>query len=49
MLQSLFDKNGDGLISREEAPNRLKDAFELLDRNKDGQLDSNELANLPGR
>jgi len=49
MLQSLFDKDGDGLISREEAPNRLKDAFELLDRNKDGQLDSNELANLPGR
>ena len=37
------DANGDKKLSKEEAPDRLKDNFERLDTNKDGQLDESEL------
>lgn len=41
-----FDKNGDGKISLDEAPDRMKENFKKLDRNGDGQVD---LSELPGR
>ncbi|MCZ6792441.1 MAG: DUF1080 domain-containing protein [Planctomycetota bacterium] len=37
------DQNGDGKISREEAPDRLKRAFGRVDGDKDGFLDDGEL------
>ncbi len=37
------DKNGDKKISKEEAPDRLKENFDRLDSNSDGQLDESEL------
>ncbi|HEY2412511.1 MAG TPA: redoxin domain-containing protein [Pirellulaceae bacterium] len=46
-LLLLLDKNSDGKISRAEAPQRLKNAFDLLDRNQDGELDAAELARIP--
>jgi len=46
-LLLLLDKNQDGKISRAEAPERLKNAFDLLDLNKDGELDAGELAKIP--
>ena len=42
MLKSA-DKNGDGKISKEEAPERLQQAFSRLDANGDGVLDQDEL------
>lgn len=41
-LIKLFDKNGDGKISLEEAPERLKENFGRLDANGDGQLEAKE-------
>lgn len=38
-----FDKNGDGKISKEEAPERLKDRFDQMDRNGDGYLDASDV------
>lgn len=37
------DANGDKKISKDEAPDRLKDNFDRIDTNKDGQLDFEEL------
>lgn len=37
------DKNGDGKLSREEAPERLQRAFDKIDANADGLLDEEEL------
>lgn len=41
-----LDKDGNGLISREEAPPRLQQRFDELDANHDGALDQQELAAL---
>lgn len=38
-----FDKNGDGKISLDEAPDRLKENFGRLDANGDGQIEASEL------
>ncbi len=38
-----FDTNKDGMISREEAPRRLRSLFPRLDQNEDGQLSPQEL------
>jgi Ca2+-binding EF-hand superfamily protein len=43
------DANGDKKLSKEEAPDRLKDQFERLDANKDGQLDAEELKEVIAR
>jgi Ca2+-binding EF-hand superfamily protein len=43
------DTNGDGKISKEEAPERLKENFDRLDANKDGFIDQTEAARLSGR
>ena len=37
-----FDADEDGLISKEEAPDRLKQRFDQLDSNGDGFLDEKE-------
>lgn len=37
------DKNGDGKLSKDEASERLKGAFDEIDTNKDGQIDADEL------
>ena len=44
------DKNQDKKISREEAEDapRLKEHFEKIDANKDGELDSEELKRAAG-
>jgi len=41
-----IDKNSDGKISKEEAPERLQERFSTLDANKDGFLDAGELSKL---
>lgn len=37
------DKNGDGKISRDEAPQQVQGAFDRLDSNGDGAIDKSEL------
>ena len=37
-----LDQNGDGKITKEEAPQQLKDAFGYVDTNKDGFIDLEE-------
>src|SRR5438046_1293018 len=39
-----LDKNGDGVLTRDELPPRLADAFDRFDTNKDGKLDRGEVA-----
>jgi Ca2+-binding EF-hand superfamily protein len=41
-----FDKNGDGVLTRDELPPRLAQAFDQADRNGDGKLDKQEVAAL---
>jgi Ca2+-binding EF-hand superfamily protein len=46
------DADGDGKISREEATDRMKENFDRIDANKDGQIDEAELRQMfagPGR
>jgi Ca2+-binding EF-hand superfamily protein len=43
------DANGDKKISKEEAPDRLKENFDRADRNGDGQLDEAELKEMVAR
>ena len=45
-ILSRLDKNGDGKISKEEAPERMKENFDRLDANKDGNLDPAELVRM---
>jgi HlyD family secretion protein len=41
-----IDKNSDGKVSKDEAPERLQESFDSLDTNKDGFLDAGELSKL---
>ena len=41
-----FDKNGDGVLTKDELPPRLAQAFDRIDANKDGKLDRQEVAAL---
>jgi hypothetical protein len=41
---SQLDKDGDGRVSRKEAPERMAEFFARLDTNADGFLDAEELA-----
>lgn len=38
-----MDKDGDGAISKEEAPERMKERFDDIDTDKDGKLSKDEL------
>lgn len=43
ILFTEMDKDGNGTISKEEAPERMQQKFAELDANADGQLDKSEL------
>lgn len=43
------DKDGDGKLSKEEAPERLSQRFDKIDRNSDGFIDREELTVLTER
>ena len=38
-----FDKDGDGKVSREEAPEPMRDRFDSIDSNGDGFLDQADM------
>lgn len=44
-----FDTDGDGRISRNEAPERMRSDFARIDTNGDGSLDADELQAMAGR
>ena len=46
-----WDANEDGIITRDEAPERMRDRFDSIDANGDGMLETEELENMlpPGR
>jgi Ca2+-binding EF-hand superfamily protein len=44
-----FDKDGNGKLSREEAPPALRSHFEEIDTNKDGELNKQELEHHAAR
>lgn len=41
------DKDGDGALSREEAPAFFRDRFDRIDLNKDGKCDLKEMQAAP--
>ena len=43
------DANGDGKVSREEAPERLQQRFDNIDTNGDGYLEESELQQMMQR
>ena len=42
-----WDANEDGIITRDEAPERMLDRFDSIDANGDGMLETEELENMP--
>jgi Ca2+-binding EF-hand superfamily protein len=42
-MMSMFDKNGDGKLQKDELPPRLAERFDELDTNHDGALDESEI------
>lgn len=44
-----LDKDGDGKVTREEAPDRLKQVFDRADGNGDGALDRQEMERVASR
>ena len=42
-----WDANKDGVITRDEAPERMRDRFDRIDANADGMLEADELESLP--
>ncbi|MBI1903380.1 MAG: EF-hand domain-containing protein [Planctomycetia bacterium] len=44
-----FDKNGDGLLGRDEVPERMKERFDQIDADKDGKLSKEELQRVAPR
>jgi len=44
-----FDKNGDGKLSKDEAPENLREHFAAIDANKDGQISQEELQQYADR
>jgi Ca2+-binding EF-hand superfamily protein len=44
-----WDANDDGVITRDEAPDRMMELFDQIDANADGMLEADELRNMrPG-
>ncbi len=46
---SRLDKDGDGEISKEEAPAQMKERFDSMDSNKDGKISKAEFSAAPRR
>jgi len=44
-----IDRNKDGFLDKDEAPERLRDRFEQLDENKDGKLSRDEIRKVLDR
>ena len=44
-----LDKDGDGKISRQEAPERMQEFFDRIDANQDGFLDQGEIGQMRNR
>ena len=42
-----WDANEDGVITRDEAPERMRDRFDSIDATGDGMLETDELENMP--
>ena len=42
-----WDANGDGVITRDEAPEQMRNRFDRIDANGDGMLETDELEHLP--
>ena len=42
-----WDTNEDGVITRDEAPERMRDRFDSIDANGDGMLETDEIENMP--
>ncbi len=42
-----WDANGDGVITRDEAPEQMRNRFDRIDANGDGMLETDELENVP--
>ena len=42
-----WDANDDGVITRDEAPDRMRDRFDSIDANGDGMLETEEFENMP--
>ena len=38
-----FDKDGDGKVSKDEAPEPMRDRFDMIDSNGDGFLDKADM------
>jgi hypothetical protein len=43
-----LDKDGDGKISKDEAPERMQDNFDRIDSNSDGFIDMTEMQKAMG-
>ena len=48
MSMTDLDKDGDGKLSREEAPERMQQFFDRIDKNSDGFVDAAEMAAMRG-
>ena len=44
-----FDKDGDGRVTREEAPDRMKENFDRIDSNGDGAIDQSDIDAMRSR
>jgi Ca2+-binding EF-hand superfamily protein len=44
-----LDRDGDGKLSKAEAPERMRENFSRIDRNNDGQIDERELGAVARR
>ena len=44
-----WDANDDGIVTRDEAPDQMKELFDRIDANADGMLEEDELRGIPAR
>ena len=49
MMMGRFDADGDGKLSRDEAPPFMRERFGLMDRNGDGFVTEDEMREMRGR
>ena len=44
-----YDKDGDGKVSKDEAPERMRSFFDRMDPNSDGFIDAKEIEDMTKR